>query len=108
MGEDEEMEDRQDFNGEDNVANAFCSTKNCPQCALDQQKNFVQSKTIYLLCLWGMLEHHDLLGSSMHHLNANVCSGHADVGAPSVIGSKHSVEDDVSLTSSKGSNKKIG
>ena len=65
---------------------AFGSTHNCPQLALDQRKNFMEGKCTYLLNLWGMLECHDLLGSSMQHLNDDVSAANGSFGVPSVIG----------------------
>ena len=48
-----------------------------------------------------MLEHHDLLGSSIQNLNVSVCSGNCNSGVPYVIGSKHKREEDDSLASSR-------
>ena len=85
---------------------AFGSTYNRPQLAFDQCKNFAEGKCTYLLYLWEMLECHDLLGSSMQHLNNDVSAANGSLRMPSVIGHQHSVDDYLSLNSSKGSSKK--
>ena len=85
---------------------AFGSTHNHPQLALDQCKNFMERKCTYLLYLWETLECHDLLRSSMQHLNNDVSAANGSFGMPSVIGHQLSVDDDLSLNSSKGSSKK--
>jgi hypothetical protein len=86
---------------------AFGSLKNCPQRALDQRQNFIMRKSTCLLYLWEMLETHDLLGSSMQHLDSSVCSGKGRFGVPSIIGNKHSPRDaDDSISSSAKCSKK--
>ena len=85
----------------------FGSLKNRPQRALNQRKNFIVGKSTYLLYLWGMLETHDLICFSMHHLDSSVCSGNGSFGVPSIIGNKHSPGyDDDSISSSAKCSKK--
>ena len=43
----------------------------------------------------------------MQHLNDNICSGNGNFGVPSIIGEKHSVDEDESLESLRSSNKKM-
>ena len=63
-------------------------------------------------CLWEILEWHDSLDSSLQCLNDGVSSVNGSFGVPSeirvpsVIHSKHSFHDDVSLTSRASSSKK--
>ena len=86
--------------------NCFGSTRNRSRLALDQKKNFIDGKCTYLLYLWEMLERHDLLSSSIQRLNDEASSSNGNFGVPSVIQRKRSVDDDLSITSSKGSSKK--
>ena len=90
------------------VSDDFCfgSTQNFSSLALDQQKNFIDGKCSFLLYLWEMLEHHDLLGLSIQRLNEGVNAANGSFGVPSIIPCKCSVDDDLSLNSSKGSSKK--
>ena len=53
-----------------------------------------------------MLECNDLLGSSMQHLNNDISAANGSFRMPSVIGFQYSVDDDLSLNSSKCLSKK--
>ena len=55
---DDDLSGEEEDGGKNNERD-FCYTKNHNQGALDQQKNFTDGRSTYLLYLWDMLEHHD-------------------------------------------------
>ena len=97
LPEEQEGESNDDDREEDNVVHKIGSTKNHPQRALDQQKCFVNGKSVHLLYLREMLEQHDLLASLIQHLNMSVCTGNGNTEVPSITGGKHSIEEDESI-----------
>lgn len=66
--------------------NAFGSSRNGNQLALNQRKHYVEGKSICLLYLLEMVDCHDLIRSSMQYLDKDVVLVNASLGVPSIIG----------------------
>ena len=85
----------------------FGSLKNHSEHALASCQIFFRNRQLYLLYLWQMLDHHDLLGSALQKLNNLVSSTNGSNGVPSVIGANAtyggvSTEEDSLLTTTQG------
>jgi hypothetical protein len=76
----------------------FGSLENRSQHALASRQQFFRDRQVYLLYLWEMLNHHDLLGSALQKLNNNVSATNGASGVPSVVNRSGDNNDNESLS----------
>ena len=85
-GDDEELEDPEDYIIFDTSSIRFGSLTTRSECALQNRAAFLNGKPSYLLYFWELADRHQLLQSSLQRLDHNVCASDAS-SAPSATSS---------------------